>query len=227
MKNLDALDIKVEYIFHSGFTVETKNHFLVFDYYMGDLKIKDKKTYIFSTHSHYDHFNPDVLDLEGHIKYIFSDDINVNSKDDIYFMKAYKTLELDGLKIKTFSSTDLGVSFLVQSDDISIFFAGDLNWWSWKGDTEEDRKTMEYLFKKKIKRIEGEIVDLAFFPVDPRLEENYYLGGKYFIDKIDPRYFFPMHFGDNYSIIKEFIHKMKDSNTTIVNIEHKNQVFKL
>ena len=40
------LGVKVEYIFHSGFTVETKNHFLIFDYYQGDLQLKDKKTYI-------------------------------------------------------------------------------------------------------------------------------------------------------------------------------------
>lgn len=66
---MENLGVKVEYIFHSGFTVETRNHFLIFDYYHGDLKLKDKKTYIFSTHSHYDHFNPDILDLKGDIKY--------------------------------------------------------------------------------------------------------------------------------------------------------------
>ncbi len=32
---MENLNVKVEYIFHSGFTVETKDHFLVFDYYKG------------------------------------------------------------------------------------------------------------------------------------------------------------------------------------------------
>lgn len=224
---MESLGVKVEYIFHSGFTVETHNQFLVFDYYHGELKLKDKKTYIFSTHSHYDHFNPDILDLKGEIKYIFSDDIKIESDKEIYFMKAYKTLLLDDIKIKTFSSTDLGVSFLVKVAGINIFFAGDLNWWSWNNDTKEERETMEYLFKKKINRIEGEKIDIAFFPVDPRLAENYHLGGKYFIEKLNPRYFFQMHFGDNYEKVEEFIHKMEDSSTKVVSIEHKNQVFNL
>lgn len=224
---MENLGVKVEYIFHSGFTVETKNHFLVFDYYQGDLKLKDKKTYIFSTHSHYDHFNADILNFKGDIKYIFSDDIEIESDKEIYFMRAYKTLMLDDLEIKTFSSTDLGVSFLVKVDGISIFFAGDLNWWSWNSDTQKERDSMEYLFKKKIKRIEGENVDIAFFPVDPRLAENYSLGGEYFIKRLHPKYFFQMHFGDNYEKVEEFVHKMEGSNTTIVNTEHKNQIFTL
>lgn len=224
---MENLGVKVEYIFHSGFTVETLNHFLIFDYYHGDLKLKDKKTYIFSTHSHYDHFNPNILDLKGDIKYIFSDDIEIESKREIHFMRAYKTLLLDDLKIKTFSSTDLGVSFLVQVDGVSIFFAGDLNWWSWNSDTQQERDTMEYLFKKKVDRIEGEKIDIAFFPVDPRLAENYSLGGEYFIEKFHPTYFFQMHFGDNYEKVEDFIHKMRDKSTKIVSIEHKNQVFNL
>ena len=224
MKNLG---VKIEYIFHSGFTVETEKHFLVFDYYKGDLQLGDKKTYIFSTHGHEDHFNPSILDFDGDIKYIFSDDIEIESERDISFMKAYKDIKIDDIEIKTYSSTDLGVSFLVRVDGVSIFHAGDLNWWYWNNDSQKEKDSMEYLFKKKIERMEDERIDIAFFPVDPRLEENYYMGGKYFIDKISPLYFFPMHFGDNYSKNELFIHKMKDSKTKVVNIEHKNQVFKL
>ncbi len=223
------LGVKVEYIFHSGFTVETKNHFLIFDYYQGDLQLKDKKTYIFVTHGHHDHFNPDILNLKGDIEYIFSDDFkdDVESEKDIHHMKAYKSLKVDDLEIKSFSSTDLGLSFLVKVEGVNIFFAGDLNWWYWNNDTQQEKDTMEYLFKKKIKRMEGERVDIAFFPVDPRLEENYYLGGKHFIEEMQPRYFFPMHFGDNYEKVQAFIHKMEGSGTNIVNIEYKNQIFEL
>lgn len=228
---MDNLGVKVEYIFHSGFTLETKNHFLVFDYFKGDLKLPDKKTYIFVTHGHEDHYNPEILDLEGDIEYIFSEDfkdeIDMESRKNIDFMRPYKSIQVDDLEIKSFSSTDLGLSLLIKVDELNIFFAGDLNWWSWNSDTEEERKDMEYLFKKKIGRIEGEAVDIAFFPVDPRLEENYALGGEYFIEKFHPKYFFPMHFGDNYSMNKDFIHKTKDLDTKIVDIEHKNQIFEL
>lgn len=224
---MEKLNVKVEYIFHSGFTVETKDHFLVFDYYKGDLNIPDKKTYVFVSHGHEDHLNTDILDLEGDVQYIFSDDIELDTNKNIHYMKAYKSLDLDGLHIQTFSSTDLGVSFLVKLEGISLFFAGDLNWWYWNNDSQEEKEAMEYLFKKKIGRLEGEKVDIAFFPVDPRLEENYYMGGKYFIEKLHPKYFFQMHFGDNYGRVKDFIHKMKDTGTEIVDISHTNQTFEL
>lgn len=149
MKNLG---IKVEYIFHSSFTVETEDHFLVFDYYQGDLEIPDKKAYIFVSHGHEDHFNPDILNLKGDIKYIFSDDfkdeIKKYSKQNITFMKAYQNKKIDDIDIKSFSSTDLGLSFLIKVDGINIFFAGDLNWWSWKSDTEQERPWNIYLKRK-------------------------------------------------------------------------------
>lgn len=34
--------MKVEYIHHSGCTVETEDYFLVFDYYKGDINLKTK-----------------------------------------------------------------------------------------------------------------------------------------------------------------------------------------
>lgn len=226
MKNLDVI---VEYIYHSGFTVETKNHFLVFDYYKGHIKLKDKKTYVFSTHGHHDHFNPEILNWDNNheITYIFSDDIDSLDGENIHYMGHYKNLSLDDIEIKTFSSTDLGVSFLVKVDGISIFFAGDLNWWYWENDTEDEKSSMEKAFKTKIERIIGENVDISFFPVDPRLEEYYYLGAEYFINKINPKYLFPMHFGDKSDTSQRFIHKMGDISTKIVDVNRKNQIFKL
>lgn len=228
---MEKLGVEVEYIFHSGFAVETENHFLVFDYFKGDLEIPYKATYVFVTHGHEDHFNPEILDFKGDIKYIFSDDFRDEVKEgtgkNITFMKPYKEKEIDGIQVKTFSSTDLGLSLLVNVDGIDIFFAGDLNWWEWKDDSNREKELMEHLFKKKISRVEGENVDIAFFPVDPRLEENYSLGGEYFIEQLKPKYLFPMHFGDNYSKNENFIHKTEDLGTKVVNIKHNNQVFKI
>lgn len=226
---MEKLNLIVEYIYHSGFTVETNNHFLVFDYYKGNIQLKDKSTYVFSTHGHHDHFNPEILNWnEKHnITYIFSDDIDSIKRENIHYMGHYKSLNLNDIKIKTFSSTDLGVSFLVKVDGISIFFAGDLNWWYWENDSEEEKSSMERAFKKKIERIADENVDIVFFPVDPRLEKYYYLGGEYFINKINPKYFFPMHFGDKCDTSKRFIHKMGNIPTKIVDVNKNNQIFEL
>lgn len=221
-------DITVEYIFHSGFTFDTKDYFFVFDYFKGDIKLPDKPVVVFVSHGHPDHFNEEIFKwplVNKDITYILSDDISANPSDSIRLMGPYEQIDYLNLKIKTFSSTDLGVSFLIETDGLNIFFAGDLNWWHWESDPDEENIQMEKDFKYEMDKLTNENVDIAFFPVDPRQEEYYYLGGEYFIEKMKPKYFFPMHFGDNYEVIDKFKEKMKDSNTEIIKISHRNERF--
>lgn len=228
---MDKLNVTVEHIFHSGFTVETENFYLIFDYYNGDISLKNKKTIVFSTHSHGDHFNPLILgwkDMKENISYILSSDIDVEKEDEkIHIMEPYEELELDNVKIKAFGSTDMGVSFLVNVDNITIFHAGDLNWWYWEEDTPKEKVDMEKAFKEEISKIKDFNVDIAFFPVDPRLGNAFSLGGEYFINEVNPKYFIPMHFGDKFNTTKEFIHKMKGSTCVIVELNKKNQIMSL
>lgn len=232
--DLDKLNVTVNYIAHSGFTVETENIVLIFDYFKGqvDIEDRDKDIYVFSSHGHRDHFNPIVLDWKKDFKnihYILSKDIDVEEDNSITLMGPYKEYFIDGLRIKTFGSTDQGVSFLVSVDGLNIFHAGDLHWWYWERYSEIEKINMENSFKIKVKRLKnsGLDIDIAFFPVDPRLEDNFHLGGEYFISEIRPKYFFPMHSWDKYEIIDDFIHKVASPYTKIVDINHKNQNFKL
>ena len=227
---MEKLNVRIQHIVHSCFTVETKEHFFVFDYYTGDIELsKTKKNYIFVSHGHGDHYSPEIFNWEANnIKYIISSDINVGvDNKKIYIMNPNELLEFDDIDIKTFGSTDLGLSFLITVDGINIFHAGDLNWWYWNNDSPEEKREMETAFKGEIAEIKGEEIDIAFFPVDPRLEENFHLGGEYFIKEIKPKYFLPMHFGDKFEASKKFIHKMKNSPSNIVEINHKRQFIEL
>lgn len=239
------LDVKIHYLYNSGFTVETKNHFAIFDYYKDsvdtcvknisngaigeeDITIyKEKDILVFSSHSHADHFNPVVLNwanLRPDIQYIFSDDIKTNSNNkNINKISAYEELNLKDVYIRSYGSTDMGVSFLVKLDGITIFHAGDLNWWYWRADTSAEIQKAEVWFKEEIQRIEGENIDIAFFPVDPRLEQNYYVGGEYFIKELNPKYLIPMHFGQNFEITKEFANRVKGYETKVLEITHRGQ----
>lgn len=228
---MDKLNIKVEHIFHSCFTVETKNFYLIFDYYKGDISLKDKKTVVFATHSHGDHFNPTILqwkDINKDINYVFSSDIDIEDKDEkIHIMRPYEKIELESVQIKTFGSTDMGVSFLVNVDNINIFHAGDLNWWYWEEDTEEEKLNMEKAFKEEISKIRDFNIDIGFFPVDPRLESAFKLGGEYFIKEVEPKYFIPMHFGDKFSTTTDFIHKTEEGLCKIIELNRENQIISL
>lgn len=220
-------NIKIQYLYNSGFSVETENHHLIFDCYKGSPKLSRKDTYVFVSHSHPDHYNPTILKWKNSkesIKYIFSRDVQVKEPDEsIYFMSPDEEIRIDDINIKALGSTDLGVSFLVDADNLTLFHAGDLNWWYWWDDTPEEIRVMEEAFKREIHKLNGKKIDIAFFPVDPRLRHNYCLGGEYFIKEIKPEFFVPMHFGEDYGTIKSFMEKVKNYSTEVVEISAKGQ----
>lgn len=223
--------LKVEYLYHSGYTIEAGNYFFIFDYFRGNINIPtDKQVIVFSSHGHPDHFNEEIFRWSrenGSIIYILSDDIDVHSTETIKRMGPYEKLNINDLTIETLGSTDMGVSFLVKLEGSVIFFAGDLHWWYWDDDSKGEKRRMETAFKDEIERLKGQIIDLAFFPIDPRLGEFFHLGGEYFINEIHPKKLFPLHFGDNYKVIGDFINKMGNIDTQIIDVTHRNQVFEL
>lgn len=224
---MTELNVKVHYLAHSGFAVETAHNLLVFDYYQGTVPLTDKQTSVFSSHSHPDHYNPVIFQWQNerpNIQYILSNDIQVkhpNSK--ITTMSPYEQIQLGDLQIKTFGSTDLGVSFLVNCEEINIFHAGDLNWWYWSEDTAEGIAQAEAAFKAEIAKIKGERIDLAFFPVDPRLEHNCSLGADYFMQELTPRFLIPMHFWNKKQAIQEFAEARKERSTEIIALTKRGQ----
>ncbi len=59
-------DMKITYLGHSGFLVETKEHYLLFDYYTGKPPVfsPDKNLTVFVSHSHQDHYNKEIFALQ-------------------------------------------------------------------------------------------------------------------------------------------------------------------
>ena len=125
--------MKITYIYHSSFCVELDKYILLFDYFQGNIPNfdKNKKLYVFSSHSHHDHFNKCIFKLgETHpdVTYILSNDINSPKSENIKLMTANERLLVDNLIIETLESSDLGVAFIVRVEDKTIYHAGDLNW---------------------------------------------------------------------------------------------------
>lgn len=228
--------MKLVYIHHSGFYMELNNKVLIFDNIDHSLKDRlsnygDKDAYIFVTHKHGDHYDSNIWQLEDcfkSTKYIFGERVSKEGHD-ITNMLPNQEIELDDLVIRTTDSTDRGVSFLIKTDGKAIYHAGDLNWWHWKNDDDYTHKKEERDFKVEVEKLFGEEIDVAMVPVDPRLDENYYLAGEYFIKELKPKKFFPMHFSQNFGITKKFYDLMKNENTNteVYTIERVYQEFEL
>ena len=58
--------MKITYIHHSSFLVETESAYLLFDYFQGKLPefSEEKPLYVFASHRHPDHFSKVIFDLE-------------------------------------------------------------------------------------------------------------------------------------------------------------------
>jgi L-ascorbate metabolism protein UlaG (beta-lactamase superfamily) len=240
-------NVKINYLYNSGFTVETENNLLIFDYCLdealmgvknrrnGTVGIEDlrinKDVLVFSSHSHSDHFNPVILEwrkVRPDINYILSSDIGIDievesNNDKLYHLSAKEELRLKDVSIKAFGSTDIGISFLVRVDGVDIFHAGDLNWWHWWDEPDKENLKAEKMFKLEIEKLRGNNVDIAFFPVDQRLKSYYFFGGEYFIKEMTPKIFIPMHFRENFEITKKFAGKFNTISTRIIELSSRGQ----
>lgn len=219
MKKISSASAQIWYLDHSGFAVKTENRLLIFDYYnkkpldgawgleSGTIEpeeLEAQDVFVFASHVHGDHYTPDVLEWEQfnpRLYYILSHDIiNQESGKNITAVFPNREYNIGELKVRTLKSTDEGVAFIVEVDGLKIYHAGDLNWWHWEGDPQEVNEAMAQEYKKQIDLLRGESFDLAFIPVDPRLENEYLWGIDYFMRLANTRMVFPMHFWNDYSI---------------------------
>ncbi|KMO86568.1 hypothetical protein AB840_07580 [Megasphaera cerevisiae DSM 20462] len=197
-------DVQLTFLAHSGFAAETKTKVLVFDYYKdpaGAVRSYaggKKPLWFFVSHWHEDHFNPAIAGFErSTAHYIFNAEVPFHgpAAKKMQSMNIYDTIHIEDTTITQYGSTDAGGSFLVETDGCTIFHAGDLNWWHWLGDTDENNAEAKANFDREMKKLAGLDVDVAFFPVDARLEEAREWGVKRFLDVVQVRRLLvPMHY---------------------------------
>ncbi|WP_320128435.1 MBL fold metallo-hydrolase [uncultured Sphaerochaeta sp.] len=228
--------MQITYIHHSSFLVETELSWLLFDYFEGELPPigKDKPLYVFSSHRHADHFSPVIFTKFGdypQVCFILSSDISPKKvPEDLlgktHFMKKGEKMEFGTLQVETLRSTDEGVAFLVREEERTIYHAGDLNNWFWKGEDKGWNAQMEKNYRKEIAKL-PDTLEVAFVPVDPRLEEAYDLGARELLENREITYLFPMHFWKDFSVCKRLQATLGSSSCTVMQIEHTQQNWRL
>lgn len=229
--------MKVTYLKHSGFLVETEETYLLFDYYKGDFPQWDtrKKMIVLVSHGHYDHFSQYVFGLADkfpRIFFVLSSDIDsgkLQSLDNIVSVGPGQKTEIEEVGIRTLRSNDLGVAFLIHCGEKRIYHAGDLNWWHWEGEPDRFNKAMRRSYQAEINRLGGEKIDVAFVPVDPRLGEQYCWGLDCFMRRTRTEIVFPMHFWENYEVYDRLMMETctEEYRDRIMKIAHENQIFEI
>ena len=215
--------MRVTFLAHSGFFLELETASLLFDWCKGELPPlpEDRPILVFASHRHEDHFNPAIFSLaEGgrDVRFLLGKDIRLTERNrarwDLSDDAAARCLALGGgetvspipgVTVETLPSTDEGVAFLVSLEGKTLFHAGDLNWWHWEGEDKAWNRNMEINFKRYCEPLRGRHMDLAMFPIDPRLGEDGFRGARYFLELTDTACLLPMHQWEQFSFTQDFL----------------------
>ena len=201
--------MEITYLLNSGFMIRDENILLFIDDYddpsgAGDAAYdRDDfdNMYVLVTHAHFDHFGTHIRAYAPKVsRYLFSSDIKHTKRVKIFpsnkitYIKRYSQWTDDVLKVTTFDSTDVGVSFLVEfPSGKKIYHAGDFNWWHREDDTPENLELAEKIFKRQLKKMQGLEADVAFFPIDGRLGAAQEMGAIEFVQRVNVKNFVAMH----------------------------------
>lgn len=239
--------MKITYIEHSGFLLETEEVDFLFDYYKGIIpqRKKEKPLVAFVSHKHPDHYNPVIFELVKeypNTRYVLSKDVPVKREIKKYEeqgieLEKYITVAVKrdvqtiampnekALRVETFKSTDEGVAFLLEYKGKTIYHAGDLNLWLWEGESRQYNENMKKNYFEELERLKDRTIDIAFVPLDPRQEKDAFGGMESFLDYTECRYVFPMHFWENHEIINEFLTRHPEYEKQVKRVAYAGQSF--
>ena len=179
---------------------------------------------VFASHVHHDHYSPVIWDLRkkaASVTWLLSSDIpftaGVQKRLGIGKEEASRVIrvrpgqeyhvvlpEAGDVRIRTLSSTDEGVAFLVQAEDRTLFHAGDLHLWLWEEEGADYMAEMQANFDAFTAPLGGLRVDAAFLPLDGRLEEHTFDGMDAYLAKMKVSHCFPMHLWKQYDLIAQY-----------------------
>lgn len=209
---------EVTYLDHSGFLLRRNGRALLFDYYNnqplgGGLQdgvltqeaFSGLERTVFVSHRHEDHFNPCVFEYSKQgekVSYVLSDDLPQKALqgENRFAISPGQTLSLPGRKVQALQSNDEGCAFWIEMEGLCIYYAGDLNEWWWDGEPDEENNALHERYRASLAQLAGRTADIAFLPVDPRLERTMLWGARMFLEQVDAAAIFPMHFWGDFSV---------------------------
>jgi L-ascorbate metabolism protein UlaG (beta-lactamase superfamily) len=221
-KPLAAGEALVWYTEHSGWTVKTANHLLIFDYFKPDpapdqpglangwilpAEIKDLPVTVFISHSHADHYSPAAFDWKKEIPNItYITGFKPEDKEGYQILAAHEKHSVNGMEIIPIESNDSGQGYFVQVDGVSVFHPGD---------HANRQRDFSGPFKKEVDFLadQGLKADILFTPVSGCGFGDIVSvkkGDFYTIDRLSARHVFPMHAQGNPLQYQIFAKEAKD-----------------
>lgn len=231
--------IRVTFLAHSGFLAELPDAALLFDWWKGELPaLPEVPLFCFVSHRHEDHFNPRIFSLDDgrrDVRFVLGHDLpltprnrekwglRVETAGKCIRLRSGERRQLPGLTVEALPSTDEGAAFAVECGGVTLYHAGDLNWWHWEEEDKAWNRNMEVNFKRYLEPLRGRRIDFAFAPLDPRLGEARDWGFQYLLETADVARAFPMHQWEDFAAAKAFCAAHPELADRVVPVEHNGQ----
>jgi L-ascorbate metabolism protein UlaG (beta-lactamase superfamily) len=201
---------EIWFLDRAGFAVQTQKRLLLFDYYnakpvspdgkgfsagvVETSEIKKQPVWMFISHEHDDHFNPEIVrTLAAELpdfRCITTKEVaeelakkQMNVKH-LTVVSPHENKRIGDVQVRTLRSTDAGVAFLLTVDGLTLYHAGDHAWWG---------AEFEAPFKSEIDTLKDTKIDLALLTVDRRLTKSDFAGALYIVRTLQPKAVLPMH----------------------------------
>ena len=223
------MPLTLKYIYHSCFAVVTEGAVIVFDYSrdnaQGELRSLiaergNRQLYFVVSHFHEDHYNPDILTVEG-AKLLVSYDTakrrHIKGDKATAILRPGDIYSDEHLQLRAMRSTDVGISSLVTlPDGTVIYHAGDNNNWYFSEEGSDNIRCslqeMEGLFYSIVQEVKRTVpsVDYVMFPVDPRLGKEMLRGVCQWLCQITTKHFYPMHCWERMEYVRESLEPLKE-----------------
>ena len=204
--------MKLTYIHHSGFLLDTPPCALLFDFVEGTLPRipQGKPLYVFVSHTHHDHYTKKIFDVAATARrqgatdvcFVLSDDVPRRDvpaalKEKTVFLKPHQEWEDGLIRVETLVSNDTGVAFVLvlpaeaaspaaadgaPAQEASLQIYFAGDLNAWNWDGDEEDMALIKIYHEELSRIRARVFDLAFIPLDPRLGEESVQGITDFFD---------------------------------------------
>lgn len=225
--------MKITFLAHSGFLIEWDNFYTLFDWWKGELPplTQEKPLLVFASHSHTDHFDPKIFQLDG-ARFFLSQDIRLHTRhwermgmtQDIFsrvtLLRPDSLIAItagdSALTVRTIRSNDTGVAFLLSAENRLVYHAGDLNRWHWVEEGDAYCANMAISYRNALDKLSAAVrdeaadtgcrpeIDAAMVPLDPRLEDYFGLGLEEFLRCVKVKHVFPMHMWGKFDWIERY-----------------------
>lgn len=202
------------YLGHSGWAIKTKQHFLIFDYYedrkppaeprlangfISPDEIKNFDVDVFASHVHTDYFDSTILKWQEeipNIKYIFG--WKAMDNPTYFYMESRSKIKINNLEIESIHSPEAGAidgNLLVKLDGLVIYHSGDYS----RGH-DFFKQDMAYLAQA------AGTIDLFIMLAGNEMDNEEAIIA---LEKVKPKYMFPMHQGEESMFFRDLLKKSK------------------